>query len=192
MPNCDCSLSIQQLLALIDPTQDPNFLNRNYDADYWDDWDQGPYSIQFFYNGGWVEFGKWYVSRSMTIESIGGFEPGPAVFEIWDYHPDFFNLPFIPTGNMEVIIENRNNTDRFYRGRVQSVDFYHVNRRPDGTENRRVRISCLDLKQDFKRAYFSEVYDGSTTYAAIKDAIQNHTRFDASLIDETRGFQLDR
>lgn len=190
MPNLDCEHNLNSLTVLVDPTLDPNFLNKLYDSTFYDDWDLGPYSIEFYYQGSAVEFGKWYFPGTMVIESINGFEPASASFEIWDVHPNHFNLPFLPIGQMVVMIWNRNKTECYYRGRVQDVQIVRINRRTDGTQNRRFKVSCLDLKIDFKRWLVTESYTNTTTYAIMKDLVKNWTPFDESLIDATKGFVL--
>lgn len=176
--------------SLVNPTLSPSFLNPDYDPSFWDSWDKGPYTIHFYYDGSPVEFGKWYFPGSMVIESVDGFEPGTATFIIWDVHPDHFNLPFLPIGQMKVKIGNRNGTDWFFTGRVQDIEFLHFNRRTDGSENRRFKITCLDLKIDFKRWLITETYTDATTYSIIKDIVKHHTPFDDSLIDPTKGYTL--
>lgn len=190
MPNLTCDEDINNILGIINPITSENFLNPNYDASLFDDWDKGPYTINFYYDGTPYDFGKFYVPKTMVIRDVFGFESGDASFEIWDYGVESFNMPFYIPGQMEVHIGNQNGTEWFHVGRVQDVQPMHINRRPDGTENRRLKISTMDLKIDFKRWLYSETYTGVTTYGVIKDAIANHSPFDASEIDGALGLQL--
>lgn len=191
MPNFECNRSLSEYLESLNPLVNPaSLVNDQYDSTYYDDWNRGPYTINFYLAGVATDFSKWYKPGTMMIESVDGFEAGMCSFEIWDVHPDHFNLPFRFAANMEIKIGNQNGTDWFFRGRVQDVIPLHYNRRTDGTESRKFKVVCLDMKVDFKRWLVRETFEDMTTYAIIKQIVRDYTPFDESLIDETQGFKL--
>lgn len=194
MPNLNCDESIAALLALLNPTSAPNFYNQSYDPSRFADRPKGPYTFEIYYNGGptpgWYDFSYFYKPKSARIRDVFGFEPGGISIQLWDADVDFFNLPFFPISQMKYRVRNYNSTDTFQIGRIQTNPTQSITRRADGTETRIITINGLDLKGDFKRYGISERYVNATTYSVMKDVIQNHTPFDASEIDGTKGYKL--
>lgn len=189
----NCDITIRDLLgSQLASASTPGFINVNYDPTYYADWNRGGFTIEFHYDDTFEDFSKFYVNRSMVIETYTNFEPGYAEFEIWEAHPDFYNLPIYPQYNQVVKIKNRDGSRTIFVGRLAEITPVNFDQRTDGTENRRLKIKVDDLKIDFKRFLVTEAYpDDTTTYSIIKDLIDNHTPFDGSDIDTTKGFKLD-
>ena len=194
-----CDITLADILGTgAASSSNTSFINENYDASYYDDWDDGIYSIEFFFDGVQFEnFGKFYnngkVGSKMTIESFTNFEPGYAEFEIWDVHPTQYNLPFRIIYNQKVRIRSRDLSETYIVGRVSMIDPIHKSGREGSlTENRRIKIRIDDFKIEFSRDTFDETYPiGVTSYAIMKDVIENRTPFDGSEIDASKGFVLD-
>lgn len=191
MPNYfDCP-NIQDFLSVINPAQAQNFFNENYSEDRISGLDQGAYIVEIEAQGVWYDFSPFLANETMKTEDVYGFEIGEGYFELWDFL-DVFSWRFMPLKGMKIRIKNYNDANTEYIGRIKGLSFKARNRRADGTERRRVGISMVDLKIDFLRFVFSETYpDGTTTYAVMKDAIENHTPFSATNIDAAKGFQLE-
>lgn len=192
MVNLNCNLSYQDLLNQFNFGTAEGFENEDFNAAFYSDWDQGAYTIKL-YNGATVsDWSKYYIGKGMVIEDFFTFEPGFAEFEVWDYHPTQFNLPFYPPQHMKIVINNKTDNQNYFVGRVNYVQPLHITGRGNtNTDQRRFKFHCYDLKIDFHRNLESEVYPTAvTTYSVMKDVITRFTPFDGSNIDETKGFSM--
>lgn len=145
------------------------------------------FSIKIYASGVGYEFCKFYNPPSMEIEENRGFERGSCRFDITDWTPNEFNMPFIPQIDQQIKVSNYSENDDFFVGRIAEVESRMVHRRDNGTEVMVYSITCTDLTIDFERFYLSERYEGVTTGFIARDVIKRYTFFDYSLIDPLEG-----
>lgn len=145
------------------------------------------FSIQIFIGTTPYQFDYFYNPPSMEIEENRGFERGRCKFQITDYDPESFNLPFIPAIGQTVDISNFTQNDQFFAGKITEVERNLIVRRCDGTEVMVYDIVCSDLTIDFERWLVAERYVDVTTGFIARDVIRRFTFFNYNLIDPLEG-----
>jgi len=173
-----------------DPTSDPDFVLPGWTEPSGSL--ESSLSIEIKHDGTWYEFGWWYISASLSINSRYG-EAGVCEFAFTTGSKNQQEVPFVPPANMLVRIQNRDKTKLYFTGYTRHASPNFISRN-DVTfeEKQEVVISCTDLYHELeKKKNIKDRYLDKTTFFVLKDVIRRHTNLDHTQIDATKGRIVD-
>lgn len=188
VPHHLCEITDDELLDVLDPVNDPSFLNPDYTTPtkYLRPW----FSIRIYYSlTDYCQFNWHYKAQSYEDELIFGGR-GLFSFQLNDAHPQAFNLPFRPRRGFYCQVWDFDETEPLIDGFITNVIPVTEAKRRDGTPIQSLMIECEDVSAALELDTYNEYYQQKRPGFILRDA-GTRAGLDVSEIDPNLGDPID-